>query len=119
MDPRGTCSRCGVAIFGGGDIGTKTEAGRYVCTVCFLDVDAMRDFVEQSGLFDMQMIDKLIQEVKPTYDEFRGRELRRRAKLADENEEVCPGDAGGCMGDCPVCQRRNAQFPVKSDDLPF
>jgi hypothetical protein len=28
---------------------------------------------------------------------------------------ICPGDAGGCMGDCLVCRQRD----VSLDDLPF
>jgi hypothetical protein len=74
-----TCSSCGSEIIGDGDLACQHN-GRALCVVCFMDTTLTRERLERSGLFDMAKIDDLIQDTRSTFDEFRGREIRRRAK---------------------------------------
>ena len=77
--PCGACFRCGHRVYGDGDIAQQTSDSAFICLVCFLDVDSMREVVERSGLFDMGYFDKLTESNRAFFDECRGREIRRRA----------------------------------------
>jgi hypothetical protein len=78
-DPLGTCRYCGEAVFGDGDVATGDAAtGKFCCVVCFLG-PLMRELVEQTGMFNMEEYDKLRESTRAVFDEYRGREIRRRA----------------------------------------
>lgn len=89
LTARGTCSRCGIPVFGDGDIAVRVDdkrtasvSTRFLCVVCFLDPERMRECNEHLTEFgfDPATYEAALREARPWFDEMRGRELRRRVK---------------------------------------